>query len=191
MILLDDAQSTAAIPTSRVYESPVRVWQIMPSENPELDRTAINTCLHEIAQSLGQGQYVVAAFAYEVGRSIHKLPARIPTANVHPLIEAWAFSEFKPHSKEDLDQNRESFIKFLSDSRDWAFEYIENSQSVVKEVIKYLENKNNYNGTYYAVNSGSFNLNSLIKLNQSLNVDNLIIKLVKTSENYDLVFEFV
>ena len=117
MILLDDAQSTAAIPTSRVYESPVRVWQIMPSGNPELDRMAINTCLHEIAQALGQGQYVVAAFAYEVGRSIHKLPARIPTGNVHPLIEAWAFDGFKPLSKENLDEFIREQLNNLNDSQ--------------------------------------------------------------------------
>lgn len=37
--------------------------------------------------------------------------------------------------------HNENFIKFLSDSRDWAFEYIEESQETVQEVIDYLENK--------------------------------------------------
>jgi hypothetical protein len=30
--------------------------------------------------------------------------------------------------------HKENFIKFLSDSRDWAFEYIETSQKTIKEV---------------------------------------------------------
>ena len=37
--------------------------------------------------------------------------------------------------------HKENFIKFLSDSRDWAFEYIEQSQKTIKEVSDEL-NKN-------------------------------------------------
>lgn len=32
-----------------------------------------------------------------------------------------------------LDIHQESFIKFLSDSRDWAFDYIDKSQKQIKE----------------------------------------------------------
>lgn len=46
-------------------------------------------------------------------------------------------------SKTDEDIDKENFIKFLSDSREWAFNYIEESQETVKEVIDYLNNKNN------------------------------------------------
>lgn len=37
--------------------------------------------------------------------------------------------------------HKENFIKFLSDSRDWAFEYIEQSQKTIKEVSDELRNK--------------------------------------------------
>lgn len=42
--------------------------------------------------------------------------------------------------------HKENFIKFLSDSRDWAFEYIEQSQKTIKEVSEELKSKglNNY-----------------------------------------------
>jgi hypothetical protein len=42
--------------------------------------------------------------------------------------------------------HKENFIKFLSDSRDWAFEYIETSQKIIKEVSKELKDQgfNNY-----------------------------------------------
>jgi hypothetical protein len=42
--------------------------------------------------------------------------------------------------------HKENFIKFLSDSRDWAFEYIETSQKTIKEVSEELKNQglNNY-----------------------------------------------
>jgi hypothetical protein len=42
-------------------------------------------------------------------------------------------------SKTDQDIHKENFIKFLSDSRDWAFEYIENSQVVIKDIAKELK----------------------------------------------------
>ncbi len=37
--------------------------------------------------------------------------------------------------------HKENFIKFLSDSRDWAFEYIEQSQKTIKEVSEELQNQ--------------------------------------------------
>ena len=37
--------------------------------------------------------------------------------------------------------HRENFIKFLSDSRDWAFEYIEKSQQTIKEISDELKVK--------------------------------------------------
>jgi hypothetical protein len=44
-------------------------------------------------------------------------------------------------SKHDDVIHKENFIKFLSDSRDWAFDYIETSQKTIKEVSEELKNK--------------------------------------------------
>ena len=41
----------------------------------------------------------------------------------------------------DDEIHKENFIKFLSDSRDWAFEYIEKSQQTIKEVSDELKIK--------------------------------------------------
>ena len=103
MILLDDAQSTAANPSSRAYESPLHYWCIQPSGDHATDRNAIQACLSEISDSLKQGHYVVASFAYELGRSIHQLPQREGSVSPHPLIEAWSFTEFRKISKDQLD----------------------------------------------------------------------------------------
>jgi uncharacterized protein YlxP (DUF503 family) len=43
---------------------------------------------------------------------------------------------------DDQDMHKENFIKFLSESRDWAYEYIEMSQATIKEVIDELNKKN-------------------------------------------------
>ena len=44
-------------------------------------------------------------------------------------------------SMSDDTIHKENFIKFLSDSRDWAFEYIERSQQTIKEVSDELKVK--------------------------------------------------
>jgi phosphosulfolactate synthase (CoM biosynthesis protein A) len=44
-------------------------------------------------------------------------------------------------SMSDDTIHKENFIKFLSDSRDWAFEYIEKSQQTIKEVSDELKIK--------------------------------------------------
>jgi len=41
--------------------------------------------------------------------------------------------------------HKENFIKFLSDSRDWAFQYIEESQKTIKEVSEELKSKGLHN----------------------------------------------
>ena len=42
-------------------------------------------------------------------------------------------------SPEDQDIHKENFIKFLSDSRDWAFEYIEEVQTRLQNFVNELE----------------------------------------------------
>lgn len=104
MILLDDAQSTAALPTSRQYENALHYWCVLPSGNHAVDLTATQQCLTEISASLAKGEFIVAAFAYELGISIHNLPERANHSDHHhPLIEAWSFGEFKKLSKQDVD----------------------------------------------------------------------------------------
>ncbi len=76
MILLDDAQSTAASPTSRLYENALHYWCVLPSGDNTLDLSATQKCLSEVSESLARGESVVAAFAYDLGRQIHKLPQR-------------------------------------------------------------------------------------------------------------------
>ncbi|WP_197713132.1 chorismate-binding protein [Polynucleobacter necessarius] len=65
MILLDDAQSTAASPTSRLYENPLYYWCILPSGNREEDLATAQHCLQEISTALARGEFVVTAFAIE------------------------------------------------------------------------------------------------------------------------------
>jgi hypothetical protein len=50
----------------------------------------------------------------------------------------------KFESKSDEDIHKENFIKFLSDSRDWAFGYIEDVQKGLEKFISYADPEINY-----------------------------------------------
>ena len=83
-----------------------------------IDRRAVEDCLGEITLALDKGQYLVAAFAYELGRLIHHLPRpnkeSQDVTNSHPLIEAWAFQEYQKLSKEQMDHYIATELKALS-----------------------------------------------------------------------------
>ena len=105
MILLDDVESTAALPTSRLYRNPSQYWVAK-------EVTEIEPCLTAIQTATQQGLYVVAAFAYELGAHLQDIEPRrhaqptqpADTSTDHPLIEAWAFTAVNKLSKAELDQ---------------------------------------------------------------------------------------
>jgi len=51
-------------------------------------------------------------------------------------------------SPEDQDIHKENFIKFLSDSRDWAFDYIDKVQKGLKEFIDIADKEFAYFDSY-------------------------------------------
>ena len=117
MILLDDAQSTAAQPSSRLYGNTLQYWCVLPSGNNSEDRAATQVCLNDISAALTKGHFVVAAFAYELGRQIHRLPYRpSKPQDLHPLIEAWSFADFQKLSKQEVDRFIEQKLELLNDA---------------------------------------------------------------------------
>ncbi len=118
MILLDDAQSTTANPSSRHYEKPLQYWRVLSSGDNSLDSSATQACLAQITESLARGEFVVAAFAYELGRQIHQLPQRAEAnPSSHPLIEAWSFKSFDKLSKTEVDALIANRIAMLEDGQ--------------------------------------------------------------------------
>ena len=104
MILLDDAQSSHAKPSSRLYEEVLQSWTIYPKTKPSETIAAVEACLQSINEALLRGEYVVAAFAYELGLYIHQIDSRpIKETNLHPLVQAWSFKSYQSLSKEEVD----------------------------------------------------------------------------------------
>ncbi|MES2587112.1 MAG: bifunctional anthranilate synthase component I family protein/class IV aminotransferase [Pseudomonadota bacterium] len=114
MILLDDAQSTQAKPSSRLYEQVLQRWTIYPQSSRSQTIAAIDQCLLDIQQALSQGEFVVAAFAYEYGHYIHNIDQREHGADKsHPLVQAWSFESYESLSKENVDSFIENRISTL------------------------------------------------------------------------------
>jgi hypothetical protein len=57
-------------------------------------------------------------------------------------------------TKTEEDIHKENFIKFLSDSRDWAFDYIEDVQKGLSKFIKEVEPQLEYYNQYGVVIEG-------------------------------------
>jgi para-aminobenzoate synthetase/4-amino-4-deoxychorismate lyase len=104
MILLDDVQSTTVQPSSRLYEQALQLWTIYPQSSHAKTITAVDQCLQDINTALARGEYVVAAFAYELGLYIHNIDRLThQRAQEHPLIQAWSFKSYERFSKADVD----------------------------------------------------------------------------------------
>ena len=69
--------------------------------------------------------------------------------------------------KNDSDIHKENFIKFLSDSRDWAFVYIEEVQSGLTKFVNDVEPEINYFKEYGDVMAMQPNYNSLTKITEA------------------------
>lgn len=57
-------------------------------------------------------------------------------------------------TKSEEEVHKENFIKFLSDSREWAFSYIEQVQDTIKKFVKEVEPQIKYYNKYGVVIEG-------------------------------------
>ena len=112
MILLDDVESGATKPSSRLYQEPIAHWVAFTAA--EMD-----ACFEAIQSALKAGQHVVCLVAYEYGQVIHRLPVHpassSPTAPVIPLMQAWAFHQPKLLAKAEVDAWLEIQLAQLKD----------------------------------------------------------------------------
>jgi hypothetical protein len=69
--------------------------------------------------------------------------------------------------KNDSDIHKENFIKFLSDSRDWAFAYIEEVQFGLTKFVNDIEPEINYFKEYGDISSMQPNYYSLKKITEA------------------------
>ena len=88
----------------------------------------------------------------------------IVNSTMHEAFEAGLQS---PISQEDQDIHKENFIKFLSDSRDWAFEYIEDVQKQLEIFVKDIEPEIMYFDEYGIVGDAYPHYHSMKKISSA------------------------
>ena len=97
--------------------------------------------------------------------------ARLTQECAKLFIDNKALEEFISNNnvefKNDSDIHKENFIKFLSDSRDWAFGYIEEVQSGLTKFVNDVEPEINYFKEYGDIMAMQPNYNSLTKITQA------------------------
>ena len=80
------------------------------------------------------------------------------------IQEAFEANIQSPVSKEDQDIHKENFIKFLSESRDWAFEYIEDVQTQLETFVRDVEPEIMYFDEYGLVGDAYPHYHSMKKI---------------------------
>jgi membrane-associated HD superfamily phosphohydrolase len=82
-----------------------------------------------------------------------KLKVRIVQVELDLEIASKFFIENSTDKEENEKQAKEDFIKFLSDSRDWSYQYIEDAQKIIHTFIKEIEPEIRYFDEYGVVGS--------------------------------------
>ncbi len=152
MILLDDAQSTQVEPSSRLYEQALQCWTVYAQSSSSQTITAVDECLWSINEALTRGEYVVAAFAYELGLYIHNIDRRLDgVKHQHPLVQAWSFKSYESLSKQEVDALIRGRVKTLdSDSQiagvsNLHFSInVEKFKSDIEAIQEYIRNGDTY-----------------------------------------------
>lgn len=83
-------------------------------------------------------------------------------------IKLLAYQE-KEHlnKKTDKEKSNEDFLKFVSDSRDWAYIYIENVQESLNKFVKDVDPEIDYFNEYGIAGSSFPHYNSIKKISES------------------------
>ncbi len=110
------------------------------------------------------------SFAVAYSITVKRL-ARLTQECAKLFIDNKALEEFialnNVEFKNDSDIHKENFIKFLSDSRDWAFGYIEEVQSGLTKFVSDIEPEINYFKEYGDIASMQPNYYSLKKITEA------------------------
>jgi hypothetical protein len=99
---------------------------------------------------------LTASFAIAYSVTLYRI-TKINQAFAKLFISHESLQEFIEKNnvefKNDSDIHKENFIKFLSDSRDWAFDYIEEVQTGLDKFIKDIEPEMKYFAEFGEVGS--------------------------------------
>jgi hypothetical protein len=89
-------------------------------------------------------------------------------AHVDKTLISEKLSDMAEMTKDTSDPTAEAFLKFISDSRDWAYQYIDEVQTSLDKFITDIEPEIIYFDTYGDLMSAEPNYNSMKKISASV-----------------------
>lgn len=100
-------------------------------------------------------------FGFLYFQSLIKLKQNIKN-NLDLMLTNFAIQESSSLKESDIsDIHQENFIKFLSDSRDWAFDYIDKSQKQIKEFIDFADKEFAFFDKYGILSEGDLHYETM------------------------------
>jgi hypothetical protein len=94
-----------------------------------------------------------ASFAIAYLSALHKIK-KLTSALAQSILTNSILEHQGSLNKTEEEIHKENFIKFLSDSREWAYSYIEQVQDTIKNFIKEVEPEIRYHNNYGVVIEG-------------------------------------
>jgi len=98
----------------------------------------------------------LSLYVVQKGANKQLIAKTLETLLIHQLT--------KNVDKSDKDQSNEDFLKFVSDSRDWAYQYIEEVQESINKFITDIEPEIEYFDKYGIVGSAFPHYDSMKKI---------------------------
>ena len=100
-----------------------------------------------------------------------KLLIKLKTINkkeIDTTLEELVLKEVTVSNSSDDNQyvHQENFIKFLSDSRDWAFDYIDKSQKQIKEFVDIADKKFAFFDKYGVLSEGDIHYETMKSISE-------------------------
>jgi hypothetical protein len=97
--------------------------------------------------------------------SLYIIQKKANKAIIQKTLEAMLIQQLSSNTnKTDKDQSNEDFLKFVSDSRDWAYQYIEEVQEGLNNFITDIEPEIEYFKEYGDLGSMAPNYYSMKKI---------------------------
>jgi hypothetical protein len=109
--------------------------------------------------------FIVSSIAIYMTLKVITLTQRVKMLAISLVKVEDVFNSTKQEESQS-DVHKENFIKFLSDSRDWAYEYIEDVQSGLKKFVNEIEPEIAYFDEYGLVGDAYPHYHSMKKISQ-------------------------
>jgi len=108
--------------------------------------------------------FVLVFKSFQLRLSVSLLAKEVVKLNIDNFILSEKLSEVADSVSSRPDPSSDAFLKFISDSRDWAYQYIDDVQEVINKFVSDLEPEILYFDTYGDLMSAEPNYNSMKKI---------------------------